>query len=311
MRVFITGGTGAIGSYAVPALIAEGHEVTAMARSQDKAEVLRRQGATPVGVSLFDSAELAAQFANHDAVINLASSLPPPARFMLRSAWSECERIRTRGSATVVDAALHAGIGRLVQESVVMIYRDGGDRVLDEDCPVEHYPIAAGNHAAEASAARMVDSGAAAVVLRFGLFYGPGAAHSEQIMRWARRHVAFQAGRQQGYMSSIHLADAARAVVAALECPSGVYNIVDDHPVTREQHAQAIMAAVGCGAFVTAPGRLALLLGDRATSLTRSLRVSNARFRDGTGWKPRYPSVWEGYRSMAVTLAARGSASCQ
>jgi nucleoside-diphosphate-sugar epimerase len=150
----------------------------------------------------------------------------------------------------------------------------------------------------------MADFGAAAVVLRFGLFYGPGAAHSEQIMRWARRRVAFQVGRPEGYMSSIHLADAARAVVAALECPAGTYNIVDDVPVTREQHAQALMAAVGSGAIVTAPGRLAMLLGDRATSLTRSLRVSNARFRASTGWQPRYPSVREGYRSMAATLAA-------
>ncbi|MDZ7884219.1 MAG: hypothetical protein U5N53_15565 [Mycobacterium sp.] len=41
--------------------------------------------------------------------------------------------------------------------------------------------------------------------------------------------------------------------------------------------------AVGCGVFVTAPGHLALLRGDRVTSLTRSLRVSNARFRGGTG----------------------------
>jgi nucleoside-diphosphate-sugar epimerase len=302
MKVFVTGGTGALGHYAVPALIAAGHAVTAMARSQDKAEMLRRQGAKPVRVSLFDRAALAAHFAGHDAVINLASALPPPARFMLKSAWSDCEQVRSEGSAAVVDAALSVGVARLVQESVVMIYRDGADRMLDEDWPVDRYPIAAGNHAAEASAAHMAESDAAAVVLRFGLFYGPGAAHSEQIMRWARRHVAFQAGHPESYLSSVHLTDAGRAVVAALGCPAGTYNIVDDHPVTRKQHAQAITSAVGCGAFVTAPGRLALLLGDRATSLTRSLRVSNARFRACGGWQPRYPSVWEGYRSMAAAL---------
>ena len=42
-----------------------------------------------------------------------------------------------------------------------------------------------------------------------------------------------------------------------------------------------------------------LLLGDRATSLTRSLRVSNGRFKAATRWRPRYPSVREGYRAMA------------
>jgi hypothetical protein len=43
------------------------------------------------------------------------------------------------------------------------------------------------------------------------------------------------------------------------------------------------------------------LLGDRLTSITRSLRVRNALFRDVTGWMPRYPSVQEGYRVMAAS----------
>ncbi|MDT5193569.1 MAG: hypothetical protein QOH20_323, partial [Mycobacterium sp.] len=59
--------------------------------------------------------------------------------------------------------------------------------------------------------------------------------------------------------------------------------------------------AVGVAQWVTPPGRLGLLLGDRLTSITRSLRVRNALFRDVTGWMPRYPSVQEGYRVMAAS----------
>jgi len=44
MRVFVSGGTGAIGSYAVPALVAAGHTVSALARTEAKARVLRDQG---------------------------------------------------------------------------------------------------------------------------------------------------------------------------------------------------------------------------------------------------------------------------
>jgi nucleoside-diphosphate-sugar epimerase len=300
MRVFVTGGTGAIGGHAVPALIAAGHEVSAMARSDSKAEVLRHQGAAPVQVSLFDRDGLTKAISGHDAVVNLASALPSPQRFMLKSAWTECQRIRTEGSATVVDAALGAGVPRVVQESVAMIYRDGGDRWIDENWPVDHYPIAAGNHAAESSARRFAESGRDAVILRLGLFYGLGAAHSEQIMGLARRHIAFQAGRSDTYLSSIHLADAGSAVVAALGCPAGTYNIVDDDPVTKRQNTQAMEEAVGTKAWITGPGRLALLLGDRITSMSRSLRVSNARFRAAADWKPHYPSVREGYRSMGA-----------
>jgi nucleoside-diphosphate-sugar epimerase len=297
VRVFVTGGTGAIGGYAVPALIAAGHRVTALARTDAKARMLQSHGATPAMVSLFDRHALAAAFADHDAVINLASALPTTAAFIRQSAWQECERVRREGSAAVVDACLDSGVSRLIQESVAMIYTDGGNSWIHEDHPVDHYPIARGNHAAEASARRFADSGGAATILRFGVFYGRGAAHSEQILALARHHIGFMPGPADGYISSIHLADAASAVTAALTGPPGTYNIVDDDPVTKRDHVHACATAVGSTPWVKGPGRLGLLLGDRLTSLTRSLRVSNSRFRDAASWRPSYPSVYAGYRA--------------
>src|SRR5437660_1777004 len=167
-----------------------------------------------------------------------------------------------------------------------MIYRDGADRWLDENWPTDHYPIAAGNHTSEANARRFGDTAGIAVILRFGIFYGHGAAHSEQIMALARRHIGFQAGRPDGYMSSIHLRDAANAVIAALDSAGGTYNIVDDEPITKRDNTMAMADAVGAKPWISAPGRLTLLLGDRTTSMTRSLRVSNALFRSATTWPP-------------------------
>jgi nucleoside-diphosphate-sugar epimerase len=299
MRVFVTGGTGAIGGYAVPALVAAGHTVSALARSPEKAAVLSGQGAEPVSVSLFDRDGLTAAFAGHEAVVNLASALPRTERFIFTSAWSECQRVRSEGSASLVDAAVRAEIPRFIQESIAMIYRDGADRWIDEDWPTDRFPIAAGNHAAEANAHRFGAAGGAESILRFGLFYGDGAAHSEQIMAMARRHIGFQAGRPGSFISSIHLADAANAVAAALECPAGTYNIVDDQPVTARDNTAAMAHAVGARPWLRGPGRSALLLGNRTTSMTRSLRVSNARFRANAAWKPRYASVREGYSAMA------------
>jgi nucleoside-diphosphate-sugar epimerase len=299
MRVFVTGGTGAIGGYAVPALIRAGHTVSALARSSAKAIGLRDQGATPVTVSLFDRSGLAAAFTDHDAIINLASALPSTTAFLRYSAWKENERVRTEGSAAVVDAARDAGVPQLIQESIVMIYADGGDDWIDEHHPVDHFPIARGNHAAEASARRFVAAGGRAIVLRFGVFYGRGAAHSEQILAMARHHIGFVPGRSSTYLSSVHLADAAAGVVAALAAPGGTYNVVDDQPLAKREYARACADAVGVEAWIGAPGRFTLLLGDRATSLTRSLRVSNKRFRETTGWQPQYPSAHEGYAAMA------------
>lgn len=298
MRVFVTGGTGAIGVHTVPALVRAGHTVSALARSAAKAQSLRDQGATAVLASLFDRRALAAAFADHDAVINLASALPSTTAFIRTSAWKECERVRTEGSAAVIAAARDAGIRRVIQESVAMIYSDGGSDWIDEGHPVDHYPIASGNHAAEASARRFAEIGGDATILRFGVFYGPHAAHSEQIIGMARRHIGFVPGRGDTYLSSIHVADAADAVVAALAGPAGTYNIVDDEPMTKHDYAVACADAVSVRNWVGVPGRLGLLFGDRLTSLTRSLRVSNKRFRDAADWQPRYPSAREGYRAM-------------
>jgi uncharacterized protein YbjT (DUF2867 family) len=98
MRVFVTGGTGAIGRPAVDALIESGHDVTALARTAAKAGRPRAKGATPVGVSLFDRARLVEALASHDAVVNLATALPRTHRFVSMRAWAENVRIRSKGS---------------------------------------------------------------------------------------------------------------------------------------------------------------------------------------------------------------------
>lgn len=302
MRVFVTGGTGAIGSHAIPALVAAGHTVSALVRSPEKAAAVTRQGATPVFVSLFDTSALTTQFTDHDAVVNLASALPSMSRFMLMGAWRDNDRIRIHGSTAVTDAALAAGVKRVVQESVSMIYADQGPAWIDEDAPTDRYPMARGNHAAEASANRFSASGGRGVVLRLGWFYGPGAAHSEQLLALARRGVVPVLGSPDGYVSSINMADAATAVVAALDAPAGTFNVVDDEPLTKRHYAAALAAATGRSPWLRGPGRAGLLLGDRLTSLTRSLRVSNARFHAATGWSPRHSSAREGWHATAETL---------
>jgi nucleoside-diphosphate-sugar epimerase len=309
MRVFVLGGTGAIGGHVISALVGQGHAVTALARTPAKAAVLTAQGATAVSVSIFDRAALVGVFAGMDAVVNLTSAIPPMPRFLAASAWRDNDRVRTQGSAAVVEAAIDAGVGRLLQESVAMVYRDQGAGWIDEDMPTELFPRSRANLAAEANAHRFTAAGGTGVVLRFGWFYGPGATHSEQLLALARGHLGVVLGPPEGYVSSIHVADGATAVAAALRVPAGTFNVVDDEPLTKREYAAAMAAAVGTELWLRVPGRAGLLAGDRLTSLTRSLRVSNARLRSATGWAPRYPSARQGWIATAQQLdhRARGS----
>ena len=301
MKIFVTGATGALGPHAVRALTAAGHEVSALARSAAKAALVGELGARPVRVSLFDTAALTAAFAGHDTVANLATAIPGTLTYVFPAAWRENTRIRTEGSAAVVDAAIAAGVGRLVQESIALTYPDRGADWIDESVPIEPFPVVRSMPTTEANARRFTDSGGTGVVLRFGWFYGPGSSQTREMLALARRRVGVVYGRPNGYFSPIHLADAADAVVAALAAPAGVYNVVDDEPVTARAYADAIGAAVGRRAWLRGPGRLAALPGRNMAAVTRSLRVSNRKFKDATGWTPAHPDVRTGW---AATVRA-------
>jgi nucleoside-diphosphate-sugar epimerase len=296
VRVFVTGATGAIGGHAVPALLAAGHEVTALARTPEKAAGLTALGAVPSEVSLFDRAALTEALAGHDAVANLATAIPTPSTFLRPSAWAANERVRREGSAAVAAAVRAAGVGRLVQESITFLYPDRGAEWIDEDVAPDPFPLAEANLAAEENARGIENS----VVLRFGLFYGPGSGHTDLLLRLARRRIALVAGAPSAYLSSIHLADAASAVVAALDAPAGLYDVVDDEPLTRRGYAAALGEAVGRRPLLSLPGRAAALAGPQAESLVRSQRVSNRRLRTATGWAPRFVSFRDGLLAAAA-----------
>ena len=280
MRIFVTGATGVIGRRVVPLLTSQGHAVTAIARTADKRIDLARAGAKPIAADLFSPAALHAVVRGHDAVINLATHIPsPPWRVVLRSAWAENDRIRKQGSANLVDAAIAGGAARFVQESFAPVYPDSGDRWIDERTPLAPTSYNRTILDAERSAQRFTDSGRAGVVLRFGAFYGPDAEHLADTIRMVRKGRAPLPGDPGAYISSCSHDDAAAAVVAALLVEPGVYNIVDDRPLTHRDYVDSLAAALGVPPPRLLPRWATPLLGSIGKLLARSQRISNLRFR--------------------------------
>jgi nucleoside-diphosphate-sugar epimerase len=292
MKIFLTGATGVVGTRALPALVAAGHDVTAVARSDEKAELVRSLGGSPVTVDLFDQEAVLAAVVGHEAVIHLATHIPDLSRSARAEAWAENDRLRTEASSHLVDAAIATGAGRYVQESICFPYLDGGDRWLDEEAPIEHAggPFR-GAAAAEQAAARFGRQGGTAVVLRFAAFYAPDSSHTQAFNRLLRRRINPFAGPPDAYVSSIHAEDAGTAVVSALSAPAGVYNIADDEPLTRREAGAAAAAALGRRRPFGMPRLMRALAPTSARPLMRSQRISNARFKEATGWAPAHPSI--------------------
>jgi nucleoside-diphosphate-sugar epimerase len=303
MKFFITGATGVVGRRTVAQLVATGAEVTGVARTEQKARDLREAGAAPLQVNLFDREALLPAVAGHDVVVNLATAIPTGERAVQLSAWEENDRIRRQGSRSLVDAALEADADRYVQESITFLYADGGDALLDESAPADPTRVTEAALVGEAEAARFAEHGGVGVALRFGGFYGFDSVHTEEAIRAAEGGVLALPGPAGAYWSSVTTDDAASAVVAALGAPSGVFNVVDDRPLTRAEHAEALAAALGTRPLDLPPTDLELP-ADLAMML-RSQRVSSARFQEVTGWKPRLPSAWEGWRFVVDELRQR------
>ena len=291
MKVFLTGGTGVVGTRAVPALVAAGHGVSAVARSEAKADLVRSMGATPVTVDLFDPAAVKAAVDGHEAVVHLATNIPPMHKAALPGAWDTNERLRREASRLLVEAALASGAIRYVQESICFPYLDQGDRWIDEDAPLDHSGVFEGAAHAEAAAARFAEHGGSGVVLRFAQFHGPGSSHVDAFNALARKRINPFVGPPDAYSSFIHADDAGSAVAAALSLPRGVYNVGDDEPMTRADAGRAVADALGVKPPKTVPAPVRAVMPGPAKALMRSLRISNAKLEAACGWRPAHPSI--------------------
>jgi nucleoside-diphosphate-sugar epimerase len=290
MKIFLAGATGVLGRRAVKALVSGGHQVTGIARSPEKASLLRSLGATPAEIDAFDGAQVAEAVRERDVVMNLATHIPAPTKAPLPSAWAENDKIRRELSNILVDAALAAGAQRYVQESIAFTYEDLGDRWIDEDTPLDTPKRVSAVRDAEAAAERFTQAGRVGVVLRFGMFYAADTTHTETQLAVAKRGLVPFPGSRDDYVSLIQLDDAATAVVAALDVPAGIYNVVDDEPLTRGEVAHVFADALGRKRMRFTPKALMAAGGAAMRMMSRSQRVSNERFKKASGWEPRFAS---------------------
>lgn len=299
MHVFVTGATGVLGRRVVPGLVASGHEVTAVARGKEHR--LRDLGATPRSVDLFDRGAVVEAIEGHDAVVDLATRIPATNRMALPWAWRDNDRLRSVASHHAADAAIAAG-ATYVRESFGLVYADAGDRWVGEDAPLAPIANTRSTLDAEAAAARVTAAGGVGVALRFALFYGADSVQTRDELAFARRGLApAVAGDPDGFTPHVHLDDAAAAVVAALAAPAGTYNVVEDEPLRRREYV-AVLASIA-GRPVRTPPRFLARVGPMR-AIGRSLRLSNAAFREATGWTPGRTSPRDGLPAVAAEVDA-------
>jgi nucleoside-diphosphate-sugar epimerase len=307
MRVFVAGTTGAIGRQLVPRLVAAGHEVTGMTRSESKQAMIRELGAVPVIADALDLDQVAAAVgtAKPDVIVHQLTALADVTRYSERAA-EPTNRVRTEGTDYLLSAGQAVGVRRFVAQGVATFgaYARSGGPVKGEEDPLDstpargmHKTLAALRHLEEAVLGARWTEG---IVLRYGAFYGPGTslAPGEQQFELVRRRKFPVVGDGGGVWSFIHVADAAQATVAAIEHGSrGVYNVVDDDPAPVVEWLPALARELGARKPMRVPrfvGRL--FAGEAGVVMMTEIRgASNAKAKRELGWRPAHSSWRQGF----------------
>ncbi len=321
MRVFVTGGTGFVGSHVVTALQNHGHTPVCLVRDSRKA----RQVFTPsfpalVDGDLGDAAALARGSEGADAIVHVAGSTAAQSR-------AELFAVNVDGTRAVADAARAAGVRRFVLVSSLSAAGPAtGTKTPstgDEASPVSDY-----GRSKLAGEAPVRALSIAWTILRPPAVYGPRDLEFLRLFRIARRGLTpvFGAGAQR--LSLVFAADLADAIVACLDGDAASGRVFyPAHPeiTTSRGLVESIAAAVGkaprivrvptaivrpllwiSGTAARFTGKATLLSPDKASEiLADAWTCSPAALESATGWRAATPLA-AGLRKTADWYRAEG-----
>jgi nucleoside-diphosphate-sugar epimerase len=229
MRIFLAGATGAVGRRLTPLLVLMGHQVTGTTRSPEKTYQIEVMCGQPVVVDVFDADALktAVIAAKPDVVIHQLTDLPAaPGTPGYEDGQRLNARLRIEGTRNLMAAAQAANVKRVIAQSIAFVYAPG-QRPYHESDPL--FTQADGVRAIAVPAVVSLEQavlstpGIDGIVLRYGLFYGPGT--------W------YEKAERPG---SIHIDAAAHAAYLAVEHGMpGIYNIAEDDGAVSIAKARA------------------------------------------------------------------------
>ncbi|MFI0966335.1 NAD-dependent epimerase/dehydratase family protein [Streptomyces sp. NPDC021080] len=296
--ILLAGASGVLGRHITRALTEAGHEVTGLGRGPAngvRADVTDR-----------DALLRAVDGRHFDTVVLAATALrKAPLRHRDMHATDD---LRVDGTAHLVEAARATGARRLVSESMVFGYGfgDHGDRVVTEaDAfgPEGATPELERHIAAMRIKERLTfeATGLEGIALRFGLFYGAGG--TDALLPMLRRRQLPVADDHGRVLPWVDLADAARAVAAAVERgrPGEAYNVTDRAPLGFAAHVRAVAGEFGLPKPMTVPLWTMRPLSYAHVVMRTNLRVSSAKAERELGWTPTYTSAYDGLAALRAT----------
>ncbi len=300
MRVVITGGTGLIGRALCRSLAEDGHEVTVLSRSPERA------GDLPAGVATaaWDARSVEALvglFRGVHGVVHLAGENIAAGR------WTTARKRRIRDSriesSRAVARAVELAEDRprvLIQASAVGYYGPRGDEeVLEDDPPGKDF-LAQVCREWEAASAGLESHGVRRPVIRTGVVLSPEGGALGKMLTPFRLGLGGPLGSGQQWFPWIHLADQVEAIRFLLEQEGadGAFNLTAPEPVTNRQFSRILGSTLSRPSLLPAPAfGLRLALGEMADMLLEGQRAVPSRLT-AAGYRFLFPEVEEALRDL-------------
>jgi len=313
MRVFVTGGTGLVGSHVAERLRQRGDEVLCLQRASSNTSFLRSIGCRIVRGDVRDDPErMVRAMEGCEALVHGAALI------YARDPWPKIRAVNVEGTERVLRSARKVGIERAVHISSVAVYGDPRERV-DEDTPLDA-PLrpsdlyARSKREAEEVAFDLHGRGTLSVtILRFSAVYGErDRLFAPRMAALARLPLTPLLGNGRAALPVLYAGNAAEAVLRALDASRAggrAFNVASDRPTTQRELLEGIARGLGCklrlfpipGTLVWWGARLGDALGipipgARDLSMTRVVRFAldgnpfeSRRIREELGWEPPHP----------------------
>ena len=299
MKVFMTGGTGFVGTTLTQRLIEKGCRVTLLTRSK-RGESSPDSGPLYVQGDPAREGDWQEKVPGHDVIINLAGA-------PIFGRWSGRYKKTIRDSRVLTTRNLVQALGgkmraaALLTTSAVGYYGFHGDEELDEGSPPGIDFLASVAREWEASALEARELGIRTVICRFGIVLGAAGGALGQMLPLFRKGLGSPLGSGRQWVSWIHEKDLAELFLFLMEHEdlSGPFNCTAPRPVRNEELTRGLAQALGKRASMPAvPAFMVKLMkGEMGTILLKGQKVLPKRLVD-KGFRFRFEKLEDALKDI-------------
>ena len=293
MKIFMTGGTGFVGTFLCNRLPAAGHTVTLLTRN------IRQDPPLPQGVGYLEGNPIEQgswqdAVADHEVIINLAGA--SIFRRWTKSAKNEIWESRIQTTQNVVEA-LSARKGNetiFLSTSAIGYYGFHDDEELDEGSQGGDDFLASLSKEWESIALKASETGARVVILRFGIILGKGGGALKQLIPLFKSYLGSPLGSGKQWFSWVHLVDLARIYAYVLERDdiSGPVNCTAPNPVRNRELTKTLGEVLEKPTFMPAVPAfmMKLIMGEFGSILLKGQKVLPKKLLD-KGFRFDFPEI--------------------